>query len=53
MLFPGPGVEEFEVLVRGHEVPQGLAGLGLGAGLGTITSSQGERNVQFALKFIF
>ena len=26
---------------------------GLGAGLGTITSSQGERNVQFALKFVF
>jgi hypothetical protein len=26
---------------------------GLGGGLGQITSSQGERNIQFALKFYF
>ncbi len=28
-------------------------GAGLGGGLGQITGSQGERNIQFALKFIF
>ena len=28
-------------------------GTGLGAGLGTVTSSQGERNIQFAIKFYF
>jgi len=29
------------------------AGAGLGGGLGQVTSSQGERNIQMALKFYF